>query len=78
MTERLNREMQRFDDIKNSKDSLKQSNRKRLTKEIINGTPLQSISRAEKTPFSTVSPKPLSPTTELPEDKFTNSLSKKS
>ena len=73
----LKREVQLLEDIQNSKDSLKPSKQKRLSKEIINGTPLKSISKAEKPPFSTVSPRPPSPTPELPEDKFTNSLNKK-
>ena len=56
---RLKREMQILEDIQTSKDSLKPSKRKLLQKEIINGTPLKSISKAEKTPFSTLSPRQL-------------------
>ena len=77
MNERLNREIQLLDEIQNSKDSLKPSKRKLLQKEIINGTPLKSISKAEKPPFSTEPPRPPSPTPQLPEDEFTNSLNKK-
>ena len=73
LNERLNREIQLLDEIQNSKNILKPSKQKLLQKEIINGTPLKSISKAKKPPFSTVPPRSPLPTPELPEDEFTNS-----